>query len=492
MPSSKTFFTLVIFGGLGVTAIAASSFFPGDQGPLGESARIDQPALFSLQECRPRSEEAAELRRAARIRLAAGDLLENGAAWILGPGMGRGAGTRPGEDDPADVVTSYEPVDLDEGADWTGPQWFRHTVRSGDSLGSLWQSAWGLPLPTLYGMLADDDSARILNRVHPGQEIEWLLDADGELDRLRVWSDLAGGHEWTRDDDGAYLRAEIQNIREFSHMVVSGQVQGSLAASLAALEPLSPAKASALAVLLDRHLPVREKARAGDSFTLLIEQETLLGDNVPYEVRLLAFEYNGQSIRASGIRHIDDRFYTPDGLSLLPPFDRKPFVGDYKISSGYNVRRRHPVTGRVAPHHGTDFQMPVGTPIVAPADGTVTRVDSHAHAGRYIEIEHGQGYTTRYLHLKQALVKEGQQVGRGERIALSGNTGRTTGPHLHYELHVNDRVVDAMRADLPTAESLAGADLEQFRRTAKPMLAELREAGASRQVAMRPFFEQGL
>ena len=76
--------------------------------------------------------------------------------------------------------------------------------------------------------------------------------------------------------------------------------------------------------------------------------------------------------------------------------------------------------------------MPIGTPVNAPADGRVTRVENHPYAGRFIVIEHGQGYSTRYLHLHRQLVSVGDTVERGDRIALSGNTGRSTGPHLHY------------------------------------------------------------
>ncbi|MDG4813664.1 M23 family metallopeptidase, partial [Hydrogenovibrio sp. 3SP14C1] len=92
---------------------------------------------------------------------------------------------------------------------------------------------------------------------------------------------------------------------------------------------------------------------------------------------------------------------------------------------------------------GTDFAMPIGTPIIAPANGRVERVGNHHAAGRYIVIRHDNGYRTRYLHLSQPMVSQGQRVDMGERIALSGNTGRSTGPHLHYEVIVNNSPVNA-------------------------------------------------
>jgi murein DD-endopeptidase len=145
----------------------------------------------------------------------------------------------------------------------------------------------------------------------------------------------------------------------------------------------------------------------------------------------------------------------------------------------------------VAPHNGTDFSMPVGTPILAPADGHVVQVDTHPVAGRFLVIEHRQGISTRYLHLQKALVEPGQQVTRGTRIALSGNSGRTTSAHLHYELHMSGRPVDPMRVELPHGERLSGAELALFQLTAQPLLAQLLEVAASRQVAMQPLRDSG-
>ena len=84
----------------------------------------------------------------------------------------------------------------------------------------------------------------------------------------------------------------------------------------------------------------------------------------------------------------------------------------------------------------------------------VSRVLNHKYAGLYIEISNGQTYRTRFLHLSKALVKKGQRVKRGQKIALSGNSGRITGPHLHYELHMRGRAVNAMKADIPIATAI--------------------------------------
>lgn len=386
--------------------------------------------------------------------------------------------------------TSYEALDLEDGERTAAPEWNGYTIRPGDRLSALWGNEWGLPMATLYRLLEDDGNARILNRLRVGQQVEWQTDDQGYLTRLRIWGDQGRGTEWKREAGGwDFSRREVENAREVSHLVITGQLESSISAALARNSDLSASAVAALVVLLDRYLPVRSRARSGDTFTLLVEQETLVGDDEPYDLRLLAFEYQGQQIDIRAARHTDNRFYTPEGRGLLPPFDRRPFAGHYRISSPFNPRRVHPVTGRVAPHRGTDFAMPSGTPIVAPADGRVRRVARHPYAGRYLVVEHGQGYTTRYLHLSRVLVRPGQDVERGDRIALSGNTGRSTGPHLHYELHINGRAVDAMRADLPESHHLAGEDLRRFQRVSSALLAQLEQSDRSRRVAMAPFSE---
>jgi murein DD-endopeptidase MepM/ murein hydrolase activator NlpD len=105
-------------------------------------------------------------------------------------------------------------------------------------------------------------------------------------------------------------------------------------------------------------------------------------------------------------------------------------------SSGFGYRTS-PFTGRKEFHQGVDIATRTGTPIVAPADGTVTFVGSKGSLGKTIIIDHGYGMVTRYGHLKKYLVKAGTRVKRGDKIGLVGNTGRSTAPHLHYEVHLN-------------------------------------------------------
>ena len=128
--------------------------------------------------------------------------------------------------------------------------------------------------------------------------------------------------------------------------------------------------------------------------------------------------------------------------------------------------------------------MPTGTPIVSIGDGVVTRVENHPFAGRYLEIKHGSTYATRYLHMHRIDVRRGDTVKRGQRIGLSGSTGRVTGPHLHFELHVNGRPVNPMTANLPLSTSVPDAQLAEFNERVNELVSVM-EVAREEQFAMR-------
>jgi murein DD-endopeptidase MepM/ murein hydrolase activator NlpD len=125
------------------------------------------------------------------------------------------------------------------------------------------------------------------------------------------------------------------------------------------------------------------------------------------------------------------------------------------VSSGFGVRD-HPILGVDKLHTGIDLPLPIGTPVRSVGNGIVRRASEDAVNGRVLVLDHGYGVTTAYCHNAKLLVREGQEIARGAVIALSGNSGRSTGPHLHYQLELSDRPVDplAFRPSLPA--SIAG------------------------------------
>jgi murein DD-endopeptidase MepM/ murein hydrolase activator NlpD len=119
------------------------------------------------------------------------------------------------------------------------------------------------------------------------------------------------------------------------------------------------------------------------------------------------------------------------------------------LSSAFSSMRSHPILHMARPHEGIDVSAPMGSPIEAPAAGVVRDAGWETGYGNTITINHGFGIVTKFAHASKLLVKTGQRVSRGQRIALVGNSGLATGPHLHYEVHVNGRPVNPLKYVLP-------------------------------------------
>jgi murein DD-endopeptidase len=360
------------------------------------------------------------------------------------------------------------------------PEWETHIVESGETFAVLAQNELGLGYSKVLALLEDLPDRRMLTHWRAGNSFDYQLDEDGNLLSLRMMKNTRDGILLEQDSDHFEITT-IERQGEPVQRLYAGSVSGSFARSAQATG-LNSGSVTELTKLLEKKLDFRRDSRRGDRFQVLVESDMIDGETL--DSRVLAVKYDGERMDLTVVRNAsDDNFYTPEGGSLDPAFARHPFEGSYRLSSNYNPRRKHPVTGRISPHNGTDFAMPIGTPVTAPANGVVERVSNHHAAGRYIVIRHDNGYRTRYLHLSRPLVNQGDRVTMDERIALSGNTGRSTGPHLHYEVIVNSSPVNAMTVPLPENTSLGGDTLVAFEAQAEPMLAAL-ESGETGPVSV--------
>lgn len=156
--------------------------------------------------------------------------------------------------------------------------------------------------------------------------------------------------------------------------------------------------------------------------------------------------------------------WTGKALQNRTVMNRWP-VAFSRVTSRFNPQRRHPITGTIRPHKGIDLKASTGTPIYAPADGVVEYARSLSGYGRTVKLNHAKGYDTLYAHLSRYAkgLRAGQSVRKGQLIAYVGNSGMSTGPHLHYEIHVNGTPRDPASVRLlnqpPTLSKNA---LEQF------------------------------
>ncbi|MDB4291964.1 peptidoglycan DD-metalloendopeptidase family protein [Maribacter sp.] len=203
------------------------------------------------------------------------------------------------------------------------------------------------------------------------------------------------------------------------------------------------------------------RLQKGDKFKL-IYKEKYINDSIyagSEAIEAAYFEHNGKPIYAfayenDSLKSLVD-YFDQEANSLRRTFLRMP-VEFGRLSSRYNLKRRIRYYGnRIRPHRGTDYAAPVGTPILATADGTVSESTRRGGNGRYVKIRHNSTYSTQYLHMKKQKVKRGEFVRQGDVIGWIGMTGNTSGPHVCYRFWRNGKEVDPLREELPQAEPLA-------------------------------------
>jgi len=203
------------------------------------------------------------------------------------------------------------------------------------------------------------------------------------------------------------------------------------------------------------------RLQKGDKFKV-IYKEKYINDSIyagAEPIEAAYFEHNGRPIYAfayenDSLKSIVD-YFDEEANNLRRTFLRAP-VQFSRISSRYNLKRRIRYYGyKLRPHKGTDYAAPIGTPILATADGTVTESTRRGGNGKYVKIRHNGTYSTQYLHMKAQKVKKGEFVRQGDVIGWIGMTGNTGGPHVCYRFWRNGRQVDPLKEELPQAEPLA-------------------------------------
>jgi len=218
--------------------------------------------------------------------------------------------------------------------------------------------------------------------------------------------------------------------------------------------------------------------RKGDSFRAVVEKRFLKGHPVGYG-RILAAEFinQGKSYRAIlfGDGSGNTNYYDPEGRNLRKGFLKAPL--DFtRISSGFTMRRYHPITKTWKAHPAIDYVAPTGTPIKTVGEGTVKRIGRTRGNGNFIEILHSNGYSTLYLHMSKFAkgITKGKRVTPGQIIGYVGATGLATGPHLCFRMRKNGKPVNPNKVKMPKAPAVPSENMAEFRTLAAPLLAQLR------------------
>lgn len=219
------------------------------------------------------------------------------------------------------------------------------------------------------------------------------------------------------------------------------------------------------------------RIQKGDRFTMVYRQSMV--DHAPYgDPLLLSVRYDGARTQEAFLFDNEDSkggYYDAEGKSLKKAFLQAPLKYS-RISSGFTLRRFHPVQKRMKAHLGTDYAAPYGTPILAVGDGVVEKAGYAGGNGNFVKIRHNRTYETQYLHMRKILVKKGQVVKQGQTIGEVGSTGLATGPHVCYRFWKNGQQVDPRKEVLPSAEPLKPEELPAFDRVRDDLLARMDDA----------------
>ena len=355
------------------------------------------------------------------------------------------------------------------------PAWQELQVKNGDNLSLVFKRA-GFSDRDVYKVVNTAADGKGLGRIFPGQTIAFQTAEGGELAAVRHVISALESVTYERAEDGfeSERATRTPEVRQTwttatisSSLFLAGQ-QAGLSNNL--IMELANIFGGVIDFILD--------PRQGDTIYVVYEELYLDGEKFK-DGNILAAAFVNQGEIFNAFRYIDSAgdpgFYNEEGVSMRKAFLMAPL--DFtRVSSNFNMRRKHPIYKTTRPHRGTDYAAPTGTPVYAAGDGRVIKAGYGRANGNYVFIQHGEKYVTKYLHLHKRKVKQGQRVSQSQIIGTVGATGAATGPHLHYEFVVNGvhRNPRTIHKQLPKAKALAAAEMPRFRQAI---------AGASEQLA---------
>jgi murein DD-endopeptidase MepM/ murein hydrolase activator NlpD len=374
--------------------------------------------------------------------------------------------------DLTDLAAAADP--LDAGSADSGPHRVEVTVQRNDTLDRIFRSV-GLDIATLTELRRLPDARKAIDLLRPG-DIITLTHADGALQSLnrRISDTLTLSVSRAGDE---FAVSYIENPLEIEVAATRARIDSSLFAA----GRDAGMSAETIMVLANEifgwDIDFALDIRRGDEISVIYQRKFQDGRYVS-DGRVLAAEFvnQGRTHRAVWFESADGAvrgYFTPDGRGMRKAFLRAPL--DFtRISSGFNPRRLHPISGKVRAHQGVDYAAPTGTPIWAAGDGRVQFAGRKGGYGNTVIVDHGRGVTTLYAHMSRfgKAGRAGRQVKQGEVIGYVGSTGASTGPHLHYEYRVNGKHKNPSTVPLPNTE-VPTRYAAEFRAAAGAALAQL-------------------
>lgn len=354
--------------------------------------------------------------------------------------------------------------------------WQTFKVKRGDTLAKIFKRA-GLSPQDTYAVSHAGEQAKTLVTLLPGDQLD--LDVrDNQFFGLRYALSATDTLFITPEADGSLTSTIDTKPVEVRYNFAQGEINSSFwNAGVAA--GLTDNQIMHLAGIFGWDIDFAMEIRSGDTFNVIFEERYIDGEFVGYG-DIVAAEFVNQGEQFQAIQHEDGNYYTPEGRSMRKSFLRAPINFKY-VSSNFSKARFHPVQKRWKAHRGTDYVAAVGTPVMAAGDGKVIKAAYDKYNGHHVFIQHGESYTTKYLHFSKRAVKKGDTVKQGQTIGYLGSTGLASGPHVHYEFLVDGVHRNPRTVSLPKARPIAESERDAFMQIAALRLDQL---NASRRIML--------
>lgn len=343
-------------------------------------------------------------------------------------------------------------------------EWESITVQPGQSLSAIFESL-GLPHSEAMALPGLSKDAAQLTRLRAGDVLRLRRNAEQQLEELSFEYDETHTLQVRRVEDqleAFTVAAELQRRQT----EVVGTIESSLFVA-AQKAGLSDRLTLELAKIFNYDIDFALDLRQGDRFVVVYDAY-YKGEEKIRDGNIIVAEFVNRGKAHRAMRYADKSgnvaYYAPNGQSFRKAFIRTP-VDFARISSGFNLKRRHPILNVIRAHKGVDYAAGTGTPVKTTGDGAVEFIGKKAGYGNVIIVKHGQKYTTLYGHLSRfrSGLRGGSKVKMGQVIGYVGSSGLATAPHLHYEFRVNGLHVNPVTVSLPRAYPLSRKQLAEWR-----------------------------
>ena len=369
--------------------------------------------------------------------------------------------------------------------------WVSVNARSGDSMATIFKRV-GLSMNTLQVLLQNKPYNKSLTRIKPGQSVQFLIKKN-TLEQMKLRVNNAQVLEIARSKNQYHFNLTSQTtsvpslsnklqkrspIVEIREKYLTATVQYSLY-STAKRHQIPYKLIQQMIDIFHWEINFAKDVRGGDRFSIIYKAR-YVDNKLESAGEIIAVTYTNRGVAHKALRHVntagDVDYFTPQGKSLKQAFSRYP-IKFSRINSPFSLSRMHPVLHYHRPHRGIDLAAPMGTPILATGDGRIEVLGYESGYGNVIKIaHHNKLYTSVYAHLLkfQKGIFRGGYVKRGQVIGYVGKSGLATGPHCHYEFHVNHRPKNPSTVPLPHALPVPSRDLASFKHHADKLIEHLK------------------